>query len=195
MRYSVSDLSDLIRDRRTIYPKDYTERVVQREIVERLVQNATWAPNHGMTQPWRFTVFTGAGRERLSRFLGEEYRRITPPEKFMQRKFDNVTERPLQASVVIALGMQRDPNGKINELEEMLAMACAVQNMHLTCTAYGLGGFWATGAAMTGTGMREFLGLGPEDRCLGLFFVGYPAIEWPKGYRKPYQDLVKWIEQ
>lgn len=195
MRYSVSDLSDLIRDRRTIYPKDYTARVVQRDIIERLLQNATWAPNHGMTQPWRFTVFTGAGRERLSTFLGEEYRRITPAEKFLQRKFDNVTQRPLQASVVIALGMQRDPNGKISELEEMLAMACAVQNMHLTCTAYGLGGFWATGAALTGTGMREFLGLGPEDRCLGLFFVGYPATEWPKGYRKPYQDLVKWIEQ
>jgi nitroreductase len=195
MRYSVSDLSDLIRDRRTIYPKDHTTRVVQRDIIERLLQNATWAPNHGMTQPWRFTVFTGAGRERLSAFLGTEYTRITPPEKFMQRKYDNMVQRPLQASAIIALGMKRDPNGKISELEEMLAMACAVQNMHLTCTAYGLGGFWATGAALTGSGIREFLGLEAEDKCLGLFYVGYPAIAWPKGYRKPYQDLVKWIEQ
>lgn len=195
MRYSVSDLSDLIRDRRTIYPKDLTDRVVQRDIIERLLQNATWAPSHGMTQPWRFTVFSGDGRKRLSEFLGNEYTRITAPEKFMQRKYDNHVQRPLQASVTIALGMARDPSGKISELDEMLATACAVQNMHLTCTAYGLGGFWATGAALTGEAMRDFLGLGAQDRCLGLFFVGYPSIPWPKGYRKPYPDLVRWVEQ
>lgn len=195
MRYSVSDLSDLIRDRRTIYPKDLTDRVVQRDIIERLLQNATWAPSHGMTQPWRFTVFRGDGRKRLSEFLGNEYTRITAPEKFMQRKYDNHVQRPLQASVTIALGMARDASGKISELDEMLATACAVQNMHLTCTAYGLGAFWATGAALTGEGMRDFLGLGAQDRCLGLFFVGYPSIPWPKGYRKPYPDLVRWVEQ
>jgi nitroreductase len=194
MRYSVSELSDLIRDRRTIQPKDYTPREVHKDLIERVLQNATWAPNHGMTQPWRFTVFTGAGRQRLSIFLGAEYTRLTPPEKFLQKKFDNHVQRPLQSPVVIALGMARDPNGKISELEEMFAMACAVQNMYLTCTAYGLGGFWSTGAAITGEGIRDWLGLGPADRCLGLFYMGYPAIEWPKGYRKTWVDLVRWEE-
>ena len=192
MKYSVSDLNVLIQDRRTIYPKDYTAREVHRDIIERVLQNATWAPTHGMTQPWRFTVFTNAALTRLSSFLGDEYKRLTPPEKFLQKKFDNQTQRPLQSTVVIALGMARDPHGKISELDEMHAMACAVQNMHLTCTAYGLGGFWSTGAAATGDGMREFLGLAEKDRCLGLFYIGYPAIEWPKGYRKSWVDLVKW---
>lgn len=194
MKYSVSDLSDLVRDRRTIYPKDYTAREVHRDIIERVVQNGTWAPTHGMTQPWRFTVFTGDARQRLSTFLGEEYTRLTPPEKFLQKKFDNHTQRPLQSSVTIALGMARDPSGKISELEEMFSVACAVQNMYLTCTAYGIGGFWSTGAAITGDGMRTFLGLGEKDRCIGLFYMGYPAIEWPKGYRKPWVDFVKWAE-
>jgi hypothetical protein len=45
---------------------------------------------------------------------------------------------------------------------------------------------------MTGSGMRDFLGLGPNDQALGLFFVGYPAIEWPKGYRRPLDQVVKW---
>jgi nitroreductase len=161
-------------------------------VVERILTNATWAPSHGMTQPWRFTVFTGDARQRLATFLGKEYTRNTPAEKFMQRKYDNVTQRPLQSSVVIALGMVRDPQGKISERDELLAMACAVQNMHLTCAAYGLGGFWATGGPMTGSGMRDFLGLGPNDQALGLFFVGYPAIEWPKGYRRPLDQVVKW---
>lgn len=195
MKFSLSEVTDLIRHRRTIYPKDYTDRLVHREIVERVLTNATWAPTHGMTQPWRFTVYTGAGRSRLATFLGEEYRRITPPEKFLQKKFDTLVQRPLQSSVVIGLGMQRDPNGKIGERDELLATACAVQNMHLTCAAYGLGAFWATGGAMTGAGMRQFLGLGDADQALGLFFMGYPGIEWPKGYRKPLDQVAVWVEE
>ena len=147
-----------------------------------------------MTQPWRFTVFTGEGRKRLSDLLGAEYTRLTPPEKFLPKKFDNHVQRPLQSPVAIALGVARDPNGKITLLEEQFAMACAVQNMHLTCTAYGLGGFWSTGAAITGNGMRDFLGLGEQDRCEGIFYMGYPAVEWPKGYRKPWVEFVKWEE-
>ncbi len=194
MKYSVSELTDLIKDRRTIVPKDYTDRVVHREIIERVLGNAVWAPNHGMTQPWRFHVFTEAGLQRLSHFVGEEYTRTTAPEKFLQKKMDNLTQRPLQSTVAIALCMARDPNGKISELEELFAVACGVQNMYLTCTAYGLGGFWSTGAVITGEGIRGFLGLGEQDRCLGLFYIGYPAIEWPKGYRKPLNEFVSWVE-
>ncbi|MBV6405512.1 MAG: nitroreductase [Flavobacteriales bacterium] len=192
MRHSVSDLTAVIRDRRTIYPKDMSDRTVQRDMVERILSNATWAPNHGMTQPWRFIVFAGEARRRLSDFMGAEYTRITPPEKFLPRKHENAVQRPLQASVVVALGLARDPRGKISELEEQLAVACAVQNMHLTCTAYGLGGFWGTGAVATGDGMRRFLGLAEGDRCMGLFHIGYPAVEWPKGYRKPLPDVLVW---
>ncbi|MBL7965224.1 MAG: nitroreductase [Flavobacteriales bacterium] len=195
MKYSVSEITAIIRDRRTIYPKDHSDREVLRDVVERVLSNGTWAPNHGMTQPWRFKVFTSEARHRLARFMGEEYTRITPPEKFLPRKYENLTQRPLQSSVVVALGMARDPKGKISELEEQLAMACAVQNMHLTCTAYGLGGFWGTGAVVTGEGMRKFLGMAEGDRCLGLFYMGYPAIEWPKGYRKPLPDVTEWFDQ
>ncbi|QQR86903.1 MAG: nitroreductase [Flavobacteriales bacterium] len=192
MKFSVSELTEVIRHRRTIFPKDYSDRVVHRDIVERMLSNATWAPNHGMTQPWRFHVFTDAARHRLSAFLGEEYARSTPPDKFLQKKYDNVTQRPLQSSVVIALGMARDPNKKISEEEEKFAVACGVQNMYLTCAAYGLGGFWATGAVLTSDAMRVFLGMPDGDNVLGLFYAGYPAMEWPQGYRKPLDHFVVW---
>lgn len=194
MKYSVSEITDLIRYRRTIYPKDYSDREVHREMIERVLTNGTWAPNHGMTQPWRFTVFTGKARERLSVFLGEEYTRITPAEKFLQKKYDQLTQRPLQSSAIIGLGMVRDPNGKITEMDELLAMGCAVQNMHLTCAAYGLGAFWATGAILLTDAMKDFLGLAPEDRSLGLFHIGYPAVEIPKGYRRPLDQVTRWID-
>ncbi len=192
MKFSVSEISELVRERRSIAPKDYSDRAVHREIVERVIQNGTWAPTHGMTQPWRFTAFTGAGRQRLADTLGMEYRRMVAPEHFLQRKYDNLTQRPMQSPVVIALGMVRDPKGKITELDEMLAVACAVQNMALTCTAYGLGSFWSTAAAAMGAGMHDLLGLGANDRALGLFYMGYPAVEWPKGYRKPLDQVLTW---
>ena len=65
MRHSVSDITAIIRDRRTIQPKDYSQREVQRDVIDTVLGNAIWAPTHGMTQPWRFTVFTGKGREKL----------------------------------------------------------------------------------------------------------------------------------
>ncbi len=192
MKFSVSELSELIRHRRTIYPKDYSPREVHREIIEKVITNASWAPTHGMTQPWRFTVFTGDARKELSHWLEAEYHRVTPPEKVMPRKLENLTQRPLQSSVVISIGMKRDPNGKISELDELCATASAVQNMWLTCTAYGLGGFWATSAILMGDRFRDHIGLGEGDRALGLFFMGYPALEWPKGYRKPLDQFVTW---
>lgn len=194
MKFSLSEITDLIRYRRSIQPKDYTDRLVQREMVERVLTNATWAPSHGLTQPWRFTVYGGAGRERLSHFLGEEYTRTTPPEKFLQKKFENMTQRPLQSTVVIGLGMERDPSGKINERDELMAVACAVQNMYLTCTAYGLGAFWATGGPLIGDGMRKFMGLSETGLALGLFYMGYPKGEWPTSHRRPLEMVATWVD-
>jgi nitroreductase len=195
MKFSVSEISDLIRHRRTLYPKDYTPREVHRELVERILTNGIWAPTHGMTQPWRFTVFTGAARERLAAFLGETYRNSTTPEKFMQKKFDSLTLRPMQSSVVIGLGMVHDPAGKISERDDLLAIGGAVQNMQLTCAAYGLGAYWTTSGATTGVAMRDFLGLGDNGQAMGLLYIGYPAGTWPTSHRKPLENVATWLTE
>lgn len=194
MKFSLSEITDLIRHRRSIQPRDYSDRLVQRDQVERVLMNATWAPSHGLTQPWRFSVYTGAGRERLAFFLGEEYRRITPAANFLQKKFDNLTHRPVQSTVVIGLGMERDPRARISERDEVMAVACAVQNMYLTATAYGLGAFWATGDVLVGDGMRRYMGLGENGLALGLFFMGYPNGEWPASHRRPLEMVTTWVD-
>jgi nitroreductase len=90
--------------------------------------------------------------------------------------------------------MKRQAEEKILELEEIEAVACAIQNMHLTCTAMGLGGFWATPKLIYTSAMNEFLNLGEKDKCLGLFYIGYPAIEWPtKSHRKPLEYTTEWV--
>lgn len=193
MRYNLSEITELIRNRRTIYPEQFSERKIHREQIELLLNNAQWAPTHGNTQPWRFVVFTEAGRVKLSDFLSKTYLEITPSEKQNDAKLAKMLNRPLLSSAVIAICMHRQEEEKIEEIEEIEAVACAVQNMHLTCTAYGIGGFWSTPKLIYHSKMNDFLGLAEKDKCLGLFYLGYPSIEWPESHRKPLEYNSTWI--
>ena len=91
--------------------------------------------------------------------------------------------------------MQRGNNAKIPELEEVEAVACAVQNLHLSASAAGLGGFWSTPPILSSAEMRAFLGLGDKDACLGLFYLGWPkeGEMLPESRRSPVNDKVTWF--
>lgn len=193
MRYNLSEITELIKNRRTIYPEQFSDRKVHREQIELILNNAQWAPTHGNTQPWRFVIFTEEGRNKLSDFLARTYLEITPTEKQNDSKLAKMIERPFLSSVAIAVCMKRQSEGKIEEIEEIEAVACAIQNMHLTCTAYGIGGFWSTPKIIYHAKMNEFLGLNDNDKCLGIFYLGYPSIDWPESHRKPLEYNSIWI--
>jgi nitroreductase len=185
-------ITALIRRRRTIKPNQFSDAPIDRRIVLELLENANWAPTHGMTQPWRFTVFTGDSRRQLAEFLASTYQAITPADQFKSNKYEGMKVNATLAAVVIAVGMKRQQIEKISEMDEIKAVACAVQNMHLTAAAYGLGGFWSTNVAAVSERMRDYLGLGPKDRALGLFYLGYPSGEWPTSGRDPIDTKVSW---
>ena len=193
MKYNLSEINDLMRMRRTIYPEQFSPRKVHKEQIELLLNNAQWAPTHGNTQPWRFKVFTELGLEKLSDFLGNIYLQQTPKEQQNDLKLAKLISRPLKSSVVIAICMERQKEERIPEIEEIEAVACAIQNLHLSCTAYGLGGFWSTPKLIYTPVMNEFLSIGEKDKCLGLFYIGYPSIDWPSSHRKPLEYNTEWL--
>ena len=94
MKYNLSEITDVIKNRRTIYPKFFSSRKVHKEIVEHLLNNATWAPTHGNTQPWKFQVYMGDSREKLSKNLGELYQLLTPKDLYNEGKFKKISSRP-----------------------------------------------------------------------------------------------------
>lgn len=192
MKYNLSEIIALIKDRRTIYPEAFSTRKVQREQIELLLNAAIWAPTHGNTQPWRFTVFTDTALESLADFLGKTYLETVPAEKQDDRKLAKLITRPKMASAIIAVSMKRDEAGRISELEEVEAVAAAIQNILLAATAYGLGSFWATPGIIYTQQMNAFLELDPNDKCLGLIYLGYTKDEWPKGQRKPIEYITSW---
>lgn len=196
MRYNLSEILDVIKDRRTIYPEFYSGRKIHKEQVEKILNAAIWAPTHGMTQPWSFTVYLDEGRQKLADFLVNLYKEKTPADQVKEMKLAKLANRPLKAGAIVAVNYKKDPESKILEIEEIEAVACAIQNMYLTCTAWGLGAFWATPKLIYTPEMNEFLGLNNEDKCLGLFYIGYPEenYEWPKSHRKPIEYLTEWVE-
>lgn len=193
MRFNITEIEDCIKDRRTIRPDKYTSRKVHKEVIERLLKAARWAPTHGATQPWHFKVFMEDGVSKIVDAIANTYKDTTPEDDFMQFKYDKIKKRSEQASVIIAICMKRQESEKIPEIEEIEAVACAVQNMHLLATAYGLGGFWSTGKVAYTKEIKNFLQLGEKDKCLGFFHLGYPEGEWPKSHRKPLEYNVEWI--
>jgi nitroreductase len=193
--FDIETINQLIRQRRSIFPQQFSGEPVARELVELMLENANWAPTHGRTEPWRFIVFSGASLTTLAERHAALYQQETPAEKFKQEKYDTLKIRPVQASHVIAICMEADPSGRIPEIEEIEATACAVQNLHLTATALGLAGYWSSGGMTYHEGMKEILGLTATQRCLGFFYLGHFAGPWPEGKRRTDGgSKVRWIE-
>lgn len=192
MNYNVEEINDLIKNRRSTFPAQYdTAKKVDDEIVKQILENATWAPNHGQTEPWRFVVFTGEGLQKLATFQSEFYKQDSG-DNFKEATYKNLAANPLKASHVIALCLKRDPNKKFPEVEEVAAVSCAVQNMYLTATAYGLGGYWTTGGVTYKPSAKEFFGLNEDDKLLGFFYLAHIASPSPQGKRKPVEEKVEW---
>ena len=185
-------INNVIAARRSIKPADFSQEIVGDDIVSQMLANANWAPTHGLTEPWRFFVFSGESRIELGCRLAEIYKEITPPEKIKPGKADKLKANAERSSHMIVIAMKRQASEKIPEIEEIEAVACAVQNLHLTATAYGVGGYWSSGKAICSDQLRDELGLSKKDRVLGLFYVGYPKDEWPDGKRTAIDDKVVW---
>lgn len=189
---NISELSALIRRRRSVFPKSYlTDRPVDREVIEELLENANWAPTHKLTQPWRFQVFhSPESRNQLGDYMAEYYRKNTPPELFSEEKMIKNGENPRRSGAVIAVILHREPAESIPEFEEIAAVAMAVQNMWLSCTALGLGCYWSTPKAALEAG--EFLGLAPNERCLGFYYLGWHEMPEIAGKRGAIAEKVLW---
>jgi len=189
----MDQINELIRSRRSTFPKQYAAgKQVPDEIIRQMLENANWAPNHKQTEPWRFTVYTGEGLKKFAQFQADKYKQDAGAA-FAQDKYDNMLKNPLLASHIISLGMKRHADMNIPEMEEIAAVACAVQNMYLTATAYGVGCYWTTGGVTFKESAKPFFGLEPEDKLLGFLYVGVIAVPSPAGKRGPIKEKVNWV--
>lgn len=181
-----------IRNRRSVFSSQFdNNRRIPDEIILEILHNANAAPSHMLTEPWRFTVFTGNGLEKLGQQQAEIYK-ANAGEKFKENKYLNLQTAPRLCSHIIAIGCKRSI-GVIPEMEEVAAVSCAVQNIYLSLDAYGIGGYWSTGGITFMEDAKKLVGLEPHDVFMGFFYLGY--VQVPSVHRTPtsLESKVTWI--
>ncbi len=181
---------ELIKNRRAVFPAQYNGKPIALSTIEKILEAANWAPTHKRTEPWRFKVVQGDARERLGIYLSEKY--LDTEKKPKNIKARKLLEKPMQAAAVIIICMQRDPEERVPEWEEIAATAMAVQNMWLMCTELGIGCYWSSPALISY--MDGFTPLQEGEKCLGLFYLGHYDAELPEGERTPLSEKVSWID-
>jgi nitroreductase len=191
MTISPEIINQYIRSRRTITPDFFTGEEVSKEIIETIIGNATWAPTHKNTQPWRFILFYENGLQKLSEYVAEYYKAHTPPEQFSNVKYEKNRQKVLQSACVIAICLKRSTSIEIPEWEELAAVACAVENIWLTLAVYNLGGYWSSPESMLKA--DDFLQLKTNEKCLGVFYLGHVSPGKDNRKRLPAKEKITWI--
>src|SRR5689334_4107145 len=149
------DVLEAIRTRRTagkIRPD-----VPPRELIEEVIEAATWAPNHRLNEPWRFFVMAGEARERFGELMAaDSIRELDDPHgEKAQDILKSQMKKATRSPVIIAVACDPPSGPKIDPVEDVCAVACGVQNLMLAAHANGLATKWSSGQACYSPGIKE----------------------------------------
>ncbi|SHG71855.1 Nitroreductase [Chryseobacterium oranimense] len=161
-------LKQIIEQRRSIFPKDYSETEISQEILDEILHSATLAPNHKRTKPWRFKIFRGEEKAKLASEMQAIYKATQPEQTFLEKKYQDIGFKINKADAVVSIVVNF--SGMVPEWEEIAAVSMAVQNMYLTCTANNIGCYWSSPAIVNH--LKESLTIEENQKCLGLFYMG-----------------------
>ncbi|MGC4190290.1 MAG: nitroreductase [Thermomicrobiales bacterium] len=184
---------DLIRTRRSI--GKMTDQVPDRALIEQLLEAAIWAPNHHLTQPWRFFALSGEGRSVLGRASGEAAVRTADDPLKAEAARTAAENKVLRAPWIIVVASEPIHNGRTPDMEEHLAVGAATQNMLLQAEALGLAAIWRTGGPAFAPEVRQAFGLTEHAQIVGFIYVGYPAMERPTRERVPFDQVTTWFDR
>lgn len=182
--------SEAIRERRSI--KRFTDRPISREEIETLLSAATLAPNHRLTQPWRFYVLGPEARYAYGLALGvRKARKLEDPEAARAVR-ETVAQEHRALPCMIAVAVVNSENPEIRD-EDYAATMMAVQNMALTAVELGLGTHLKTGGVMGDAAARAAAGLPDGERIVAVVNVGEPADVPPPKPRQPASAFTTWV--
>ena len=185
------NLLDSITARRSI--KTFTDRPVSREEIDQLLSAACQAPNHRMTEPWRFYVLGPGARRAYGEALGRrKAKRVDDPEA-AEAVVEKVasTHEALPAMVAVAVTVHENP--EICE-EDFAAAYMGIQNLSLVAHSIGLGTHLKTGAVMADPAARAAVGLPEGERIVATINIGEPETLPDGQTRRPAAELTTWVE-
>jgi nitroreductase len=163
------DTDSAIRGRRT--HKQYGSEPVSEAIVRELVDLARWAPNHKLTNPWRFRLLGPETRARIDE--------LVPEAEVMKLR---------RAPTLLLVTAVRSEDPVLAD-EDLLATAAATYAVLLAATERGLASYWRTPACFREATVRELLGLAPNEVLIALVHLGPAVTDPPAKERAPVDDV------
>jgi nitroreductase len=167
------DVETAIRARRT--HKQYGSDAVPDDVLRSLFDLARFAPNHHLTQPWRFRVLGPSSREALDAVV---------PEKEVAKL------RRAPTLVLATAVLTGDPH---QDEEDLHAVACAVYAVLLGATARGLASYWRTPGCFSEPEARALLGLAADERVVALIHLGGAVSQPPEKERARLDDILGFL--
>lgn len=189
MHINFQTLQELIVKRRSRQPATYTQQDIPKELLAQLFECARFAPTHKKTQPWKYQVYKNEHKRALAEEFMRIYQEITPSEKYSEAKREEFGAKIQKANCVVAIILNTHPE-LLPEWEEVAAVACSVQNLWLACTAQGIGAYWSSPGIIKH--LNPFLELDENQKCIGLFYMGYSEVELPEWPRRAVDEFVTW---
>lgn len=181
----------VIRQRRSI--GQLTQQEPTRAQIERMLEAATYAPSHHVTEPWYFIVLTGPAREEFGNIMATALS-LRMEDRFSEKaRMQLARERtkPLRAPVIITVAMQvHDLKGLLTE--NIAAAGAAVQNMLLAAEEMRLATIWRTGEAAYDPLVKRWFGLSSEDLIMGFVYVGHPKVSRPERVPTHFSTRTIW---
>ena len=172
----------LVRERRTVAL--FKPEPPPRELLLAAVDAARWAPNHPLTEPWRFFLLGAASVDAMVEIAGE----LT-----LAKRGARAAKKRRQLMEAVPRWMAvtcRRTEDPFREREDYGACCCAIQNFMLCLWEGGVACKWSTGAVTRDERFCELLGVSPqEEMVVGLFSIGYPRII-PKQKRRPVGEIL-----
>lgn len=183
-------LIDILRQRRSI--KRFTNRPVSRNEIETLLEAAILAPNHRLTQPWRFHVLGPHARQAYGLALGERKARKLDDVGAARALRDRVVEEHRALPCMIAVAIVRNDDPEIAE-EDYAAAMMGIENLALAAVDLGLGTHIKTGGVMEDPDARAAVGVEANERIIAIVNVGEPAEVPPAKLRQRASALTRWV--
>ncbi|MHB8242057.1 MAG: nitroreductase family protein [Solirubrobacteraceae bacterium] len=171
------DVEKAIRTRRT--HKAYGPAPIEPAVLEELLELATWAPNHHLTNPWRFRVIGERMRERLM-----ELAEADQPGSAVKLK---------RAPTLVAVSASQSGDAAQNR-EDLLATAVAAYLVLLGAHARGLAGYWRTVPLLDTPAGRQVLNISSSEAPVGVLYLGHPVQEQRVPERAPLQKILTYLE-
>ncbi len=183
------NVSAAIAARRSI--RTFSDRVVTREELEGLFADANQAPNHRLTQPWRFYVCGPEARAGYGLALGNRKAKKATDEAQAEKMRQDTSGAHRAWSGMVVVAMTLNENAEIRE-EDYAATMMAVQTLCLSAVAHGLGTYIRSGAIMDDPAARAAVGVPEGERIVAVLQVGEPLEVPPAKTRRPASELTIW---